>query len=325
MKNQPYLLSIVIPVYNEAQNLPLLYDELIKVLATLDYSYEVLFVDDGSVDESFSVIKKLNQQNEAVKGLSFSKNFGHQIALLAGLQKASGDIVITMDGDLQHPPSVIPTLIAHHLEGFDIVNTRRIDEASIRPFKKWSSSLYYKIINYLSDVKIEPAAADFRLMSRKAVDAFLQFQERDRFTRGLVSWMGFRQKIIDYQAQSRAHGNSKFTLKKMIRFGLNGITSFSSRPLRISFYAGAFITLSSLLYAIYALIRFINGNTIQGWTSILITVLIIGGAILINLGIIGEYIARIFNEVKARPLYFLKDEAGMQNEPSVQLNPSEHE
>ena len=325
MNTQSALLSIVIPVYNEEQNLPLLYDQLLSVLKSLDWEYEILLVDDGSVDQSFSIIRKLHAQNERVKGLSFSKNFGHQIALYAGLQHAQGDIVITMDGDLQHPPHFIPSLIEHYKQGFDIVNTRRIDAANTKHFKKWSSRLYYRIINYLSEVKIEPAAADFRLMNRKAVQAFLTFPERDRFTRGLVSWMGFKQTIIDYKAEDRAFGRSKFTLKKMIRFGLDGITSFSSRPLRISFYAGVTISAFSLFYILYALVRFINGDTIQGWTSILITNLIIGGAILINLGIIGEYIARIFNEVKARPLYFLKDEAGINPTSGNLINQQQHD
>lgn len=321
MKNQnkQFLISIVIPVYNEAENLPLLHEALQQVLTALDTEFEIILVDDGSSDATFSIVKKLNHQHAQVKGLSFSKNFGHQIALYAGLQHSKGDVVITMDGDLQHPPALIPKLLEKYQEGFDIVNTRRKDEASVKYFKKWSSKLYYKLINYLSEVRIEPAAADFRLMNRKAVDAYLNIPERDRFTRGLISWMGFKQTIIDYQAEARAFGQSKFTLRKMLRFGLNGITSFSSRPLRLSFYIGSLISFSGFIYALYALYRFINGNTIEGWTSILMTLLIIGGAILINLGIIGEYIARIFNEVKARPLYFLKDQTGIQQESKENL------
>ena len=318
-QNEQILISVVIPVYNEAENLLILHEALHQVLSTLDTAFEIILVDDGSSDATFSIIKKLHLQHTQVKGLSFSKNFGHQIALFAGLQHSKGDIVITMDGDLQHPPSLIPTLLKKYREGYDIVNTRRKDEASVKYFKKWSSKLYYKLINYLSEVRIEPAAADFRLMNRKAVDAYLNIPERDRFTRGLISWMGFKQTIIDYQAEARAFGQSKFTLRKMLRFGLNGITSFSSRPLRLSFYIGSLISFSGFIYALYALYRFINGNTIEGWTSILMTLLIIGGAILINLGIIGEYIARIFNEVKARPLYFLKDQTGIQQESKENL------
>jgi dolichol-phosphate mannosyltransferase len=318
-QNEQILISVVIPVYNEAENLLILHEALHQVLSALDTTFEIILVDDGSSDATFSIIKKLHLQHTQVKGLSFSKNFGHQIALFAGLQHSKGDIVITMDGDLQHPPSLIPKLLEKYREGYDIVNTRRKDEASVKYFKKWSSKLYYKLINYLSEVRIEPAAADFRLMNRKAVDAYLNIPERDRFTRGLISWMGFKQTIIDYQAEARAFGQSKFTLRKMLRFGLNGITSFSSRPLRLSFYIGSLISFSGFIYALYALYRFINGNTIEGWTSILMTLLIIGGAILINLGIIGEYIARIFNEVKARPLYFLKDQTGIQQESKENL------
>ena len=310
------LVSIVIPVFNEEENLPLLHEKLVAVMGKIQLPYELIFVDDGSRDHSFPLIKKLSLTSPNTKGLSFSKNFGHQIALYAGLQHSKGTIVISMDGDLQHPPEFLSSLIEKYKEGYDIVNTRRIDEAGAKFFKKWSSKWYYKIINYLSDVRIEPAAADFRLMNRRAVNAYLTIPERDRFTRGLVSWMGFNQTIIEYRAAPRAHGKSKFTLRKMIKFGLSGITSFSSRPLRVSFYTGLIISLSGFLYGFYALISFIYGNTIQGWTSILLSLLIIGGVILINLGIIGEYIARIFNEVKGRPLYFLKDMTGIQNEKS---------
>ena len=313
-------ISVVIPVFNEQGNIRLLYDRLIPVLESITLQYQVLFVDDGSTDQTFARIRSLYLENERIGGISFSKNFGHQLALLAGLKESMGEVVITLDGDLQHPPELITALYQKHKSGFDIVNTRRIDEPGIGFFKKTSSRLFYKLINFLSDVPIEPAAADFRLMSRKTVDAFLSIPERDRFTRGLVSWMGFRQAVIEYQAQPRASGQSKYNLKKMIRFGLNGITSFSSRPLTISFYSGVFISLFGFFYGLFALLQFFRGHTIPGWTSILLTLLLIGGVILINLGIIGEYLARIFNEVKGRPLYFIKDQIA-----SPPINPSKHE
>ncbi|MDH3244045.1 MAG: glycosyltransferase family 2 protein [Saprospiraceae bacterium] len=300
-------LSIVVPVYNEGQNVDTLLDRLRKVLTTGSLKYEILIIDDGSTDHSYQQIEQASKSDSRIRGISFSRNFGHQIALLAGLQKAKGSVVITMDGDLQHPPEVIPTLINKWKEGFDIVNTVRIDPPETGIFKAESSRWFYKIINRIAEVNIQPASADFRLMSRSAVDAFLQFPERDRFTRGLVSWMGFRQTSVTYNAELRHSGKSKYSFAKMLRFALDGITSFSSRPLQLSFYLGLIVSLLGFIYGIYIILAYLQGQTIPGWTSLLLVLLIIGGVILINLGIVGEYIARIFNEVKARPHYFIKE------------------
>jgi len=212
-----------------------------------------------------------------------------------------------MDGDLQHPPAIIPELLKKQSEGFDIVNTRRIDNADIGFIKKTTSKTFYKFVNYMADIHIEPASADFRLMTRKAVDAFIEIPERDRFTRGLISWMGFNQTIIDYQAAKRFAGKSKYTFRKMLHFASDGITSFSSKPLRFSFYFGLLTFFLGLLYSVYSIFNHFSGNTVSGWTSLMVTVLIIGGIQLLSIGIIGEYIARIFNESKSRPLYFIKD------------------
>ena len=313
--NLDVTLSVVVPVFNELDNLRPLWSRLQPVLERLGVPFEVLFVDDGSRDGSFALVRQMHEADPRIGGISLSSNFGHQVALMAGLQHATGRLVITMDGDLQHPPELIPTLVEKQREGYEIVNTRRLDARDSDPIKRGSSRLFYRLMNALSDVPIEPAAADFRLMTRTAVDAFLQITERDRFTRGLVSWMGFRQAIVEYQAEPRRHGRSKYTLGRMLRFGLDGITSFSSRPLRLSFYSGLVLSAAALIYALYAVWQFFSGETIQGWTSILLTLLIIGGAILIHLGIVGEYIARIFNEAKARPLYFVRDEVGRPSEP----------
>ena len=301
------LLSIVIPSYNEEQNVLQLYNSLLPVLQNLEYRYEIIYVDDGSKDSTFAEVKKIAASDTHVRGFSLSRNFGHQVALFAGLKESKGEIVVMMDADMQHPPEVIPQMISEIEKGFDIINTKRIDSENTGAFKKMTSKGFYRFINFLSDVKIEPAAADFRLLSRKATDAFLELEERDRFTRGLISWMGFRQTIIEYNASRRFAGKSKYTLKKMFRFGMDGITSFSAKPLRVSFYAGMIIFFIGMLYSIYAIIENLLGKTVPGWTSILVAVLIIGGIQLLSLGIIGEYIARIFNESKARPLYFIKD------------------
>jgi polyisoprenyl-phosphate glycosyltransferase len=301
-------LSVVIPAYNEGQNVVPLYQELAAVLKGSGMSYEIIFVDDGSRDNTFENIKKLAADDSKVFGISLSRNFGHQIAIMAGLQQSKGALVVMMDADLQHPPEVIPQLIEEQKKkGFDIINTRRLDAKGTGIAKKTSSRFFYSLMNSLSDVRIEPAAADFRLMTRKAVNAFLQFEERDRFTRGLISWMGFSQSVVEYRASERHAGKSKYTLKKMLHFGIDGITSFSSRPLRISFYTGLVVFLIGIAYAVYAIAQHFSGDTVPGWTSILVSVLIIGGFQLLSIGIIGEYIARIFNETKARPLYFIKD------------------
>lgn len=306
-------ISIVVPLFNESQNIELLYNELITNLNPLKKSFEIIFVDDGSRDASFELVKKICLHDPAVRGFSLSRNFGHQAALVAGLEKAKGAMVIMMDADLQHPPKLIPELINLYQQGYDIVNTKRKDTIGSSWCKKFTSRWFYRILNFLTDFPIEAGSADFRLMSKDALQAFLQLNERNRFTRGLVSWMGFRQTYIDYIAPKRKAGISKYTLKKMLNLGMNGITAFSSKPLRMAFYLGVIIFITGIIYSLYALIEYFSGKTIQGWTSILLSVLIIGGFQLLSLGIIGEYIAKIFNEVKYRPLYFIKDSTEPKN------------
>lgn len=300
-------ISIVIPLLNEEGNINILYQSILSAVEKMNKNFEIIFVDDGSKDNSFKIISDICDKNSNVLGISLSRNFGHQIAITAGIEHASGNAVITMDADLQHPAEIIPLLYEKYKEGYDIVNTIREETADEGAFKKITSKGFYALINKLSDTRIEPASADFRLMSRKAVTAFLQIKEKDRFTRGLVSWMGFKQTHVAYTAPERFSGKSKYSVKKMFRFASDGITSFSSKPLRISFYAGLVVSLIGLFYATYAVVEFFRGKTIPGWTSLMVTVLIIGGIQLISIGIIGEYIARVFNEAKNRPLYFVKE------------------
>lgn len=310
-KQEQIGLSVVVPVFNEAANIQALLDRIHQAVRSLDLSSEIILVDDGSKDGTFEKIQEIAPSYPSCKALSLSRNFGHQVALTAGIEHASGDYVVTLDGDLQHPPELIPELIARAREGFDIVNTIRRETADAGAMKNFTARMFYKLINALSDVHVVEGAADFRLMTRKAVNAFLKIRERDRFTRGLVSWMGFSQAFVPYDASRRNAGVTKYTFRKMLRFAMDGITSFSSRPLRISFYMGLITAFFGLIYAIYAVYTWYLGNTVQGWTSLLIIVLLIGGIQLISIGIIGEYLARVYNESKGRPLYLLKNSLGL--------------
>lgn len=301
-------LSLVVPLLNEEENIDRLVSRLHEVLATLNLSWELILVDDGSTDLTFDRILEYASREEQIIGISLSRNFGQEIALMAGLNQARGSLVITLDADLQHPPELIPRLIETQKQGYDIVNTCRLEHEGTGRMKKWSSSGFYSFLNRLSNVRIEPGTADFRLYTRKALDAFLAFPEKDRFNRGLVAWMGFRQGFVNYVAPPRTAGKTKYTFRKMMRLGLNGITAFSSKPLRIATYLGIITITIGLLYVLYALITFLAGKTAPGWTSLIAVVVLLGGVQLLCLGIIGEYIARIYNETKNRPLYFIKND-----------------
>jgi len=301
-------LSLVVPLLNEEENIDRLISRLHDVIATLNQSWELILVDDGSTDRTFDRIAEYAGKEPEIVGISLSRNFGQEIALMAGLNQAQGSLIITLDADLQHPPELIPKLIEMQRQGYDIVNTRRLEHEGTGRMKKWSSSGFYSFLNRLSNVRIEPGTADFRLYTRKALDAFLAFPEKDRFNRGLVAWMGFRQGFVNYVAPPRTAGKTKYTFRKMMRLGLNGITAFSSKPLRIAAYLGIITITIGLLYVLYALITFLAGKTAPGWTSLVAVVVLLGGVQLLCLGIIGEYIARIYNETKNRPLYFIKND-----------------
>jgi dolichol-phosphate mannosyltransferase len=271
---------------------------------------EIIFIDDGSKDNTFEQIKTLSADDDRVRGVRFSRNFGVQSALLAGYKESKGELVVTMDSDGQHPPEIIHDMIKEQEKGYDIVNTIRESTADASWFKRKSSKWFNKVINRLSDVDIRFEYSDFRMLNRMAVDSFLAIDEQNRFARGLVSWMGFRQTAVRYTAAERHKGETKWTLTGLIRLGMDGITSFSSKPLRISFIIGVIAIIFGLIYSIYAVIVFITDNTIPGWPSMMITILFLGGFQLLTLGIIGEYIARIFNESKKRPHYFIQERCG---------------
>jgi len=300
-------LSVVIPAYNEEKNIDFMYSRITALEIPGKYELELIFVDDGSRDGTFERIKSLKTSDNRVTGIRFSRNFGHQTALLAGLQQSEGDLIVMMDCDGQHPVSLIPELINKANEGYDIVNTIRIDTKKTGFLKKISSKLFYYFFNLLSEVQIEPSAADFRIMTRKALDAYLRIDEQDKFMRGLISWMGFRQTSIEYIVEERQAGRSGYSLRKMRKFAADGLTSFSAKPLRLSILLGLIIVIFGIVYSIYAIIMYSLGRVNPGWTSLLISILLIGGVQLFSLGIIGEYIARIYRESKRRPHYFIEE------------------
>lgn len=304
-------LSIILPVHNEEENLISLYERLTAILQKLNLSYEIIFVDDGSTDSSAKIITDLNQKDSKVKLLCFSRNFGHMVALSAGLDYAQGKAVITMDADLQHPPELIPKLVEKWKEGNEIVNTLRKETKGVGILKIYSAGVFYWLINKITKINLPANAADFRLLDRKVVEALKQIHERSRFLRGIISWIGYKQEFIEYEAAPRLKGKTKYSLGKMIAFALDGITSFSSFPLRLSTYFGLLVALLSFIYILYAIyIRIFTNQAIPGWTSVLVTVLFIGGVQLIFLGIIGEYLSRVYEETKQRPLYLVSKKVG---------------
>lgn len=303
------MISIVIPAYNESGNIETITEKLKDELKGKE-EFEIIFVDDGSTDQTLAEIKTIMKTEKFVEVISFSRNFGHQKALKAGLDHAKGDCVISMDADLQHPPEVLHKLIDKWREGYDVVYTIREDTQDIGFVKRITSRCFYKIINFISDVDIPFGAADFRLLDRKVVNELKQFKEKWLFIRGIVSWLGFKQVGIEYRVQPRHAGNSKYSILKMIAFAIQGITSFSILPLRISTILGVLFSFGSFLYALYALyIKFFTNEFIQGWTSILISVLFLGGIQLICIGMIGEYLGKMFIETKERPNYVITEKS----------------
>lgn len=297
-------ISIIVPIFNEEQNIGELYEAL---CSNIDFS-ELILVDDGSTDQSISKIKELRSRDERVRFLSFSRNFGHQNAIKAGLDHCNGDCAITMDGDLQHPPSLIPEMIAEWKKGSDIVISIRKDSKKQSRYKRATSSLFYKLNNLLSDTQISPGSADFRLLDRKVIDVIAQMKETPVFFRGMVSWLGFSQSTLTYSPDERKHGSSKYSGRKMLGLSLEGITSFSIKPLRIASFTGFFIALLSLIYGIYAIcIKLFTAEAVDGWASLLAMIAFMGGMQMIMIGIIGEYLGKLFLSSKGRPSYIIKE------------------
>ena len=298
--------SIVVPVYNEEDNLREFHKRITEVMSQEPYDYKIVFVNDGSSDGSAVVLSELAKEDNHVEAFLLSRNYGHQMALTCGLDNAEGDAIVTMDGDMQHPPEIVPQLLRLWEQGNEIVITKRLATEDAGFFKNITSATYYKLINAMSKVEITPGGSDFRLMDRIAVDAFKQYRERARFIRGLVNTLGFKVAEVEFVAPPRFAGQSKFNLRKMLHFALDGITAFSNLPLRWAFYTGLIMGLISMALLGHVLYeKFVDEDIVPGWATTMVSILFLGGIQLVGIGILGEYIGRIFEEIKHRPLYLV--------------------
>ncbi len=301
------LISIVIPAFNESENIKPLVERISEVFKNLYYNYELIFVNDGSSDDTQKVLMTLNQVNPKINYIELSRNFGHQNALKAGLDMANGDCVISMDCDLQHPPELIPQFLEKWEDGYEIVYSVRRDSDSLTGFKRNTSKIFYSVINTMSDINLEAGTADFRLLDKKVISVFSNFSESEPFIRGLIKWLGFKQYAIEYTQGDRYSGKSHYTFKKMMGLALQGITSFSIKPLHTAVYLGFLFSVLSLLYIPYVVYSFYSGTEIHGWASMIMTVVFFGGLQLIILGIIGIYIGKLFIQAKRRPNYIIRN------------------
>lgn len=302
------LISVVVPMFNEQDNINEFYKRITEVMSALPYEYELIFVDDGSKDRTALLLNELVQKDSRVQAYLFSRNFGHQLALTCGLDHAAGDAVITMDGDLQHPPELLPQLVQLWEEGGEVVQTVRKATEDASFFKNFTSFVYYKMINAVSKVHITPGGSDFRLMDRGAVKAFRLYRERARFVRGMINNLGFKYVTVEFVAPPRFAGTSKYNFRKMLHFALDGITAFSNVPLRWAFYAGLFFGFGSILLLVHVIyVKYVIQDAVPGWTTLTASVLFLGGIQLVGIGIVGEYVGRVFEEVKQRPLYIVSE------------------
>ena len=302
------MISIVVPIYNEEDNIRMMYDRLSTVLDKLNLEREIIFVNDGSKDKSEAIIAELGKQHKEVKYIFFSRNFGHQIAVSAGLDAAVGDKVVIIDADGQDPPEVIEQLYLKSLEGYEVVYAKRAERKGESFMKKATAKWFYRILNKITQIDIPLDTGDFRIIDKKVVEQLRQMPEHRKFLRGQISWVGFNQTHVTYERHERMSGQTGYSYAKMIRFALDGITSFSNWPLRIATISGfmfSFVGFLLILYTLYS--RYVIEDYTPGWASQMITLIFIGGIQLIGIGIIGEYISRINENVKNRPLYVIKD------------------
>ena len=301
-------LSLVLPVFNEAEVIPELHEQLQAFLKELALECEVLFVDDGSRDKTLELLQALVEKDPRYAILSFSRNFGHQTAITAGMDHARGEAVVVMDADLQDPPSVVLDMVAKWREGYDVVYGKRQSRAGETIFKRITAAIFYRMFAAMIPIQVPLDTGDFRLMSRRVVLTLRALRETHRFVRGMVSWVGFKQTAVLYDRPARFAGETKYPLRKMVRFAIDGITSFSVLPLRLSTWLGVTVAVLSVLYAIWAIVvHFILHQTVPGWTATVVLIALLASVQLLMIGILGEYVGRIYEEVKRRPLYVVKD------------------
>jgi len=312
--------SVIIPMFNEEEVIAHTYDRLKKVMDGCGEPYELLFVNDGSRDRTAEIMREISSRDEYVKLIDFSRNFGHQVAITAGMDYSEGQAVVVIDADLQDPPEVILQMIAKWKEGYEVVYAKRLKRQGETFFKKATAKLFYRLLSSMTSVEIPTDTGDFRLIDRKVCDVLRGLKEKNRYVRGLVSWVGFRQTMVEYVREERFAGETKYPLKKMISFALDGITSFSHKPLKIATYIGFFLSFSSFIYLFFVLFqRLFTSWTVPGWTSIVGVNLLFNGIVLMILGVIGEYIGRIYDESKDRPLYIVRETTGYSEEEYEKL------
>jgi len=316
------LISIVVPAYNEAENIPIFHERVTGVLEKMDVTYEIVFINDGSRDDTLDRMRALADSDPRVRVVDLSRNFGKEIAMTAGIDAASGQAVIPIDVDLQDPPELIPELLAKWREGYDVVYATRQEREGETWFKRATAGLFYRLMEKITAIRIPRDTGDFRLMSRPVVDALQEIPERHRFMKGLFSWVGFRQVGVTYRRQPRHAGETKWDYWKLWNFAIEGITSFSHLPLQIVTYFGFLVSVVAFFYAIFIIIRtLLVGGDVPGYPSLVTIILFIGGVQLIALGILGEYIGRIHDEVKSRPLYIVRGKHGFGTDARVGARP----
>lgn len=307
--------SIVVPVYNEELVVAETYKRLKGVMDSLNEPYEIVFINDGSRDKTPLMVNKICQEDKNIKFIDFSRNFGHQIAITAGMDYTSGKAIVVIDADLQDPPEVIPLMIEKWKEGYDVVYGKRAERKGETFFKKFTAKMFYRLLSSMTDIDIPVDTGDFRLIDRKVCDALKRVNEKSRYIRGLISWLGYRQTAVEFVREKRFAGETKYPLKKMLKFAFDAITSFSYKPLKLASHIGIYVSLFSFVYFLYVLYeKFFTSKTVPGWTTLVALNLFFNGVILVILGIVGEYIGRIYDESKNRPLYLVREAVNFDEE-----------
>lgn len=303
-------LSVVVPCYNEESVIDQFYKELLEVLNEISekYTYEIVFIDDGSKDETYSKMRHIRDNDNNVQIISFSRNFGKEAGIHAGLSNSTGDLVVVMDVDLQHPPKIILEMLKYIENGYDTVATRRKDRKGEPPIKSFFSKMFYKVINKFMDIKLEEGAQDFRMMKRNVVDSILQLNEYNRFSKGIFNWVGFNCKYIEVENTERVAGKTKWSFNSLWNYAIEGITSFTTAPLKIAIFIGLLVFVVSLIFACVIVVQtIVMGKDVPGYASIIVSVLFMGGVQLLCIGILSEYISKMYMEIKARPKYIVKE------------------